>query len=59
MVLLKAIRKGVDMTVVDQRVVAISPRKLLGPENRNILIHLEIVICEQFGGVKFIFLNNP
>ena len=55
MVLLKAIRKGVDMTVVDQRVVAISPRKLLGPEIRNILIHLEIVICEQFGGVKFIF----
>jgi len=37
MVLLKAIRKGVDMTVVDQRVVAISPRKLLGPDAEVII----------------------
>ena len=29
---LKAVREGVDVGIVDERVVAISPGKLLGPE---------------------------
>ena len=32
MVVFVAVRQSVDMGVMDQRVVAISPRKLLGPE---------------------------
>ena len=40
MLVVVAIRKGVDVGVVDQGVVAISPGELLGPENKKFNVSL-------------------
>ena len=47
MVVFIAVRQSVDMGVMDQRVVAISPGKLLGPEIKKI-IHQTTLKCLNY-----------